>query len=88
MRLWNPADTPSTSTIRMPGLQLADVRPVNLVEEPLPGTVDNTADSFRVKILSRSVCTYRCSCTNTISKNLIVVQEQGIRLLFLGELFD
>ena len=61
MRLWNPADTPSTSTIRMPGLQLTDVRPVNLVEEPLPGTVDNTADSFKVKILSRSVCTYRCS---------------------------
>ena len=59
MRLWNPADTPST--IRMPGLQLTDVRLVNLVEEPLPGTVDNTADSFKVKILSRSVCTYRCS---------------------------
>ena len=61
MRLWNPADAPSTSTIRMPGLQLTDVRPVNLVEEPLPGKLKLTTSTFTADIPPRGVCTYRCS---------------------------
>lgn len=61
IRLWNTADTPSTSTIRMPGLRLTEVRPVSLVEDPLPGTTDLTADAFKVEIAPCSVQTYRCS---------------------------
>jgi hypothetical protein len=45
----------------MPGLQLTSVRPVNLVEEPLPGTAEWNNDAFTADIPPRSVCTYRCS---------------------------
>jgi len=61
IRLWNTANTPAATTIRMPGLPLTDVRPVNLVEEDRPGTVDLGPDGFKAKLAGGSVQTYRCT---------------------------